>query len=51
MGRAVKPGVPFSMMKQLIPARPLARSVRAKTTPHAPMPAREMKIYVPCSTQ
>ena len=51
MGRAVKPGVPFSTMNALTPARPLVRSVRAKITPHSPRSAREMKIFVPFSTQ
>src|SRR2546428_3144311 len=51
IGRAVKPGVPFSMMKQEIPSRPFARSVRTKTTPHSASWAWEMNIFVPFSTQ
>jgi len=34
MGRAVKPGVPRSRMKQEMPPRPFALSVRAHTSPH-----------------
>jgi hypothetical protein len=51
MGFAVKPGVPLSMMKQLMPARPFAASVRTNTTPHSASFACEMNVLVPLRTQ
>src|SRR5262249_60954647 len=51
IGFAVKPGVPRSTMKQEIPARPLALSVRAQTRPHGASWAREAKTLRPFSTQ
>ena len=51
MGLAVKPGVPCSRMKQEMPARPFALSVRANTMPHGASCAREMKTLRPLSTQ
>ena len=51
MGVAVNPGVPFSRMKQEMPARPLPLSVRANTMPHGALWAREMKTLRPFSTQ
>ena len=51
MGRGLKPGVPLSTMKQLIPSRPLAALVRAKITPHSASWAWEMNIFVPLRTQ
>jgi hypothetical protein len=51
MFRAVNPFMPFSTMKQLMPARPLPESVRQNTTPQGASWAREMKILVPLMTQ
>ena len=51
IGRAVKPGVPLSMMKQLIPSRPFAALVRTKTTPHSASWTWEMNIFVPLRIQ
>ena len=51
IGRAVKPGVPFSTTKHEIPSRPFVRSVRTKTTPHSASCAWEMNIFVPFKTQ
>ena len=50
-GRAVKPGVSLSMMKQLMPLRPLSGSVRTNTTPQSASWAWEMKIFAPLMTQ
>jgi len=49
-GRAVNPGVPFLIMKQVIPLRPALASVRVNTTPHSASCACEMKILVPLRT-
>ena len=51
IGFAVKPGVPRSTMKQEMPARPFALSVRAHTSPHGASWAREVKTLRPFSTQ
>ena len=45
-----KPGVPGSRMKQEMPPRPFSLLVRAKTMPHFPLCALEMKTLRPLST-